>query len=72
MERNTRFLIRPNKRIIRGMGLLIICKKISEAEQILEAIITIILSKFDGPILLTMTNNDAIVSIYSGKIYNEF
>jgi hypothetical protein len=33
------------------MGLLILCSCIYEAKKILEAISTIILSKFDGPIL---------------------
>jgi len=42
--------VRTKGLIIRGMGLLILCTCIYAAEQILEAIFTIILSKFDGPI----------------------
>jgi len=45
--------------IIRGMGLLILCTYIYEAQQILEAIFTIILSKFDGPILSEICNSIA-------------
>jgi len=41
------------------MGLFILCTCIYEAEQILEAIFTIILSKFDGPILSEICNSIA-------------
>lgn len=39
--------------IIRGMGLLVLCESIDEADKILEAIYIIILSKFDGEVLQT-------------------
>lgn len=44
---------RTKELIIRGMGLLVLCTSIDEAEQILEAIFIIILSKFDGEVLQT-------------------
>lgn len=51
--------VRTKELIIRGMGLLILCTCIYEAEQILDAIFTIILSKFDGPILSGICNSVA-------------
>lgn len=51
--------VRTKELIIRGMGLLILCTCIYEAEKILEAIFTIILSKFDGPILSEAGNSVA-------------
>jgi len=51
--------VRTKELIIRGMGLLILCTCIYEAEKILDAIFTIILSKFDGPILSDACNSVA-------------
>lgn len=54
--KNSRY---PNTKqlIIRGMGLLVMCTSIVEAEKILSAIFKIILSKSDGELISTNKNN---------------
>lgn len=63
--------VRTKELIIRGMGLLILCTCINEAEKILEAIFTIILSKYDGPILsnncITVSNTPCAEKKYSSQ-----
>lgn len=49
---------RTKELITRGMGLLVLCTSIDEAEKILEAIFIIILSKYDGEVLQIDTDND--------------
>jgi len=48
---------RTKELITRGMGLLVLCTSIDEAENILEAIFIIILSKYDGEVLQIDTNH---------------
>lgn len=47
------------------MGLLVVCTSIEEVEPILESLIVIILSKFDG----NMENLDTFTPCYTAKRY---
>ncbi|KAF0691063.1 NOF-FB transposable element protein, partial [Aphis craccivora] len=55
--KNSRY---PNTKelITRGMGLLVMCTSVNKAEKILEAIFTIILSRYDGDILQSDQSNN--------------
>jgi len=65
--RNTKFT-RTKQLIARTMGLLVYSSSISEAEQILEALFSVILSRYDGK-LLNATNIDDDTPCAKSKRY---